>query len=120
MPARAHAPVLVRRPALVRGPVLACGLALAALAACSPQAMVQKVNSRAAESVVRPIVSKGLTGAQADIATQCVISNATPDELSALAKDIGVYAGSLTEDRVLTIIKRPATTACIASARGAA
>lgn len=98
---------------------VAAVLALALLAACSPQVMAQKINTRAAESVVRPVVSKGLTGAQAEVATQCVISNATPEELSSLARDVGVYAGSLTEQRVLTIIQRPATSACIASARGA-
>ena len=84
-----------------------------ALSACT------QINTRAAETVVRPIVSKGLTGAQAEVATQCVISNATPAELADLARDVGVYAGSLTEQRVLTIIKRPETSACIASARGA-
>ena len=92
---------------------LIIGLALVALSACT------QINTRAAETVVRPVVSKGLTGAQAEVATQCVISNATPTELAELARDVGVYAGSLTEQRVLEIIKRPATSACIASARGA-
>ncbi|MFT4151483.1 MAG: hypothetical protein QM656_14885 [Paracoccaceae bacterium] len=94
-------------------------LSAALLAACSPQVMAQKINTRAAESVVRPVVSKGLTGAQADVATRCVLDNATPYELQMLARDVGVEAGSLTESRVLAIIQRPATSSCIAAARGA-
>lgn len=90
------------------------------LAACSPQVMATKINTRAAESVVRPVVSKGLTGAQADLATRCVIDNATPEELALLARDVGVEAGTMTEQRVLSIIQRPATSACISAARGAA
>lgn len=96
-------------------------LSLAALAlvpSCSPQVMAQKINTRAAEAVVRPVVSKGLTGAQADIATRCVLDNATSQELQLLARDVGVEAGTLTEQRVLAIIQRPATSACIAAARG--
>lgn len=92
--------------------------AVALLAACSPQVMAQKINARAAETVVRPVVGKGLTGAQADVATRCVLDNATPVELQMLARDVGVEAGSLTEQRVLTIIQRPATSACISAARG--
>ncbi len=88
------------------------------LAACSPQVVAQKINTRAAESVVRPVVSRGLTGAQADVATRCVLDNATPAEMQMLARDVGVEAGSLTEQRVLDIIKRPATSSCIAAARG--
>lgn len=94
------------------GPLLAAPL----LAGCAP--MAQKINTRAAESVVRPVVSKGLTGAQADVATRCVIDNATPDELALLARDVGVEAGTTTEQRVLGIIQRPATSSCIAAARG--
>ncbi len=86
------------------------------LAGCG--SMAEKINIRAAESVVRPVVSKGLTGAQADVATRCVIDNATPAELQYLARDVGVEAGSLTEQRVLGIIQRPATSTCIAAARG--
>ena len=89
---------------------------LPTLAACGQ--MATKINSRAAESVVRPVVSRGLTGAQADVATRCVLDNATPAELQMLARDVGVEAGSLTEQRVLGIIQRPATSSCIAAARG--
>lgn len=93
-------------------------LALAAVSACSPQVMATKINTRAAESVVRPVVSRGMTGAQADLATRCVIDNATPYELQMLARDVGVEAGTSTQQRVLEIIQRPATSSCIASARG--
>ena len=89
---------------------------LPALAACGQ--MATKINTRAAESVVRPVVARGLTGAQADVATRCVLDNATPAELQMLARDVGVEAGSLTEQRVLGIIQRPATSSCIAAARG--
>ena len=102
---------------MTRFPIFA-PIGLALLAACSPQVMADKFVARTAESVVRPGVSKGLTGAQADVATRCVIDNATPDERRLLARDVGVEAGTVTEARVLEIIKRPATSACISAARG--
>lgn len=91
-------------------------LALLALSACSPQEVADKVAARAAETVVRPVVDDGLTGAQADAATNCVITNASPDELRALARDVAVEAGSSTEANIRAIAARPATLACLAQA----
>lgn len=91
-------------------------LLLALLAACSPQEVADKVTARAAESVVRPVVDDTLTGEQATAATACVIDNATAGELQALARDVGVYAGTSTVATIRGIVARPATQACLGAA----
>ena len=73
------------------------------LAACSPQDMADKIGRRTAETVVRPIVDDRLSGPQADAATQCVVQNATAEEVQALVRDVGVYAGTSTEATVWAI-----------------
>ena len=87
---------------------------LLALAACDPQAMVDKVGQRTAETVVRPVVGIYLSGAQADAATSCIVENASADDVKLLARDIGVEAGSATVANVLRIAAQPNTAACFA------
>ena len=85
------------------------------LAACDPQALADKVLARTAESVVRPVLAQELSAAQADAATRCVIQAASPAEIEALSRDVGVSAGSLTVARIRAIALRPATAACFAA-----
>ena len=85
------------------------------LAACSPQDVADKIGRRTAESVVRPIVDDRLSGAQADAATNCVVQNATAQEVQALVRDVGVYAGTSTEATVWAIVARSETQACLAA-----
>lgn len=59
-----------------------------------------------------PQVPKELTGAAAD----CVIANATIDELNALAGDAVTGIGEATAIRVQTILTRPETSDCLLSA----
>lgn len=93
---------------------LALSLAvLASLAACSPRDMADQMGRRTAESVVRPIVDDTMTEPQALGVTRCIVSNARPDEISALLRDVGVYAGSSTVATVAGIAARPETMACI-------
>lgn len=92
------------------------GAALVALAACSPQEMAGKVTARAAETVVRPVVARDLTAAQADAATACILANASPAEVQGLARDVAVEAGTVTEANIRAIAARPATVACLAAA----
>ena len=89
---------------------------LLALAACDPQAMVDKVGQRTAETVVRPVVGNYLAGAQADAATRCIVENASADDVRLLARDIAVEAGSNTVANVLRIAAQPNTLACLARA----
>ena len=89
--------------------------ALMALAACDPQQVADKVLARTAEGVVQPVLARELSGPQADAATACVIQSATADEISTLARDVGVSAGSSTVATIRAIALRPSATACFAA-----
>lgn len=96
--------------------VFLCLSALLALAACDPGEVAGKVTARAAETVVRPVVARGLTGAEADAATACILANASDEERATLARDVAVEAGTLTEANIRAIAARPGTVACLAQA----
>ena len=83
-------------------------LGLTGLCACDPQEVADKVVARTAESVIEPVVGPG--------ATRCIVDNASPDELRALAMDVGVSAGTTTVANIMTIARRPETLACLAAA----
>ncbi|WP_151718736.1 hypothetical protein [Gemmobacter serpentinus] len=85
----------------------------AALAACSPQSLTDGVTERAARSVVVPVLQNYMTAPQAEAAAGCVLANADMAEKRALARDVGVRAGTLTVQNVTNIIRRPATAACL-------
>ncbi len=85
-------------------------VAILVLAACDPQVVIDKAMARTAESVIAPV-----TGAAA---ARCIVDNGTPDELRAIAADVGVEAGSSTVANIMTIARRPAAAACIAQAGG--
>jgi hypothetical protein len=85
------------------------------LAACSPQQFADDVTRQAAETVVRPVLEDYMPPAQAAGATACVLDNAAPEEIRALARDVAVEAGTQTVQSVLNIATRPATITCLAS-----
>lgn len=80
--------------------------ALLVLAACDPQVVMDKAVARTAESVIAPVVGP--------VAARCVVENGTPQELRAIAVDIGVEAGTSTVANIEAIARRPQTLACIA------
>lgn len=90
-------------------------LSLLLLAACDPQQLADKALRRTAESVVQPVLARELPGAQADIATQCVLDAASPAEINALARDVGVEAGSQTITNIRNLALRPGAAACLAA-----
>jgi len=97
--------------------LLACAvLAPVALIACSPTDMADKVGRRAAESVVRPVVSKSLTGTMADAATRCIVDNASAEDVQLLARDVGVEAGSSTIATIRRLTGSPGPASCMAGA----
>lgn len=96
----------VRRLALV----LLAGIGLAA---CDPQAAMDTVARSAARSVVVPVVNQYLPGAQAEVATICIIDNASAQEIQSLARDVGARAGTATVATVLAVAQRPATLQCL-------
>lgn len=88
-------------------------LTLVTLAACSPRDMADQMGRRTAETVVRPIVANSMTEPQALGVTRCIVTNASPDEISLLLRDVAVVAGTSTVSTVAGILQRPETLACI-------
>ena len=83
-------------------------VAMVALAACDPRVLVDKAVARTAEAVIAPVVGP--------VAARCIALNGTPEELRAIAVDVGVEAGTSTVANIQSIARRPATLACIAQA----
>jgi hypothetical protein len=94
---------------------LLIGVATVPLTACSPAQFADNVTREAAETVVTPVLDDYMTGPQAQGATACILDNAAPEEIRALARDVATVAGTTTVQSVLTIAARPATLACFAS-----
>ena len=84
------------------------------LAACDPQVLADKAMRRTAESVVRPVMARELPGNAAEAATQCVLDAASPEEIRALARDVGVEAGTLTVQNIRNLATQPSATDCFA------
>ena len=87
-------------------------LALPLLAACDPQALANKTTRNLAHGVVLPVVSRDLPQGPAELATNCILDNASIEETRALARDTGVEAGTQTRENVRNIALRPGTEAC--------
>ena len=85
------------------------------LAACDPQQLTDKVARRAAESVVQPVVNINMPAGPAASATACILDAASPAEVQALARDVGVEAGSSTKARIRELALRPAAQNCFAA-----
>ena len=100
----------------VRPTKIAALVALIALAACDPAQVADKVGRRAADTVVRPIVSDYVPAGQSEAATRCIVDNASAEDVKALAQDIGVGAGSRTVANVLRIAAQPGAASCRAAA----
>ncbi len=92
-------------------------LSLFAVAACSPQVVADNVTDRAARAVVVPVMQNYMPAPQAETAADCILQNASIEERRALARDVGVRAGTRTVQNVVSIISRPGTGACM-RARG--
>lgn len=89
-------------------------LAVLLLAGCDPQALADKAVRRAAEQVVMPVVARDMPTGPAQAATGCILDAATGAETEALARDIGVEAGTLTIATIRAIAQRPAAQGCFA------
>lgn len=85
--------------------LIAC---LLVLAACD----MRGVYARTAREVVRPVMDTVLPPAQAEIATLCVVSAATPEELQLLARDVGNRAGSTALQVISSVSARPEAQRC--------
>ncbi len=99
----------------MKSPLILIFAVLVAFAACSPTDVADKVGRRAAETVVRPVVSDYMTGPEAEIVTRCIVDNASADEVQLLSRDVAVVAGSSTVDLIFRMASNPATSACLRS-----
>jgi hypothetical protein len=94
-----------------RAALLALGLLLSA---CSVEQVQTEVTRKAARSVVLNVVATTTPAPASEIATDCIIANATNAELNDLARDVGTRAGTVTVDNVRLVASKPETRACIA------
>lgn len=85
------------------------------LSACTPQGLADSALRRAAGSVVMAVVQNEMPSPAAARATECILQNASPAEIEALARDVGVVAGTLTKANIRTIALRPSSQACFAA-----
>ena len=97
---------------MTRFPII---MLVVALAACSPADLANKVSRRAAESVVQPVVNIDMPAGVANAVTACILDAASPAEVDALARDVGVEAGTSTKARIRELALRPGAQACFAA-----
>ena len=94
---------------------LTTALLILPLAACDPQVFADKTARQLASQVVFPVVNIEMPAGPAQVATDCILSAASPDELRLLARDVGVEAGTSTKATIRSIALRPAAQACFAA-----
>ena len=85
------------------------------LAACDPQAAIDQTVRRTAAEVVEPVVGRELPPPMAKAATECILQVASPEEIRALARDIGVEAGTQTKENIRNLALRTAAQSCFAA-----
>ena len=85
-----------------------------ALAACTPQ-MQDEIARDAAKNAVRPVLQERLPGVPVEPASDCVIDNATANEILALAADAVTGPTANTVEIVSDILARPETLTCLAT-----
>lgn len=88
-------------------------LALLPLAGCVE--VQNEIAREAARSAVRPVLEENFPGIPLEPATDCIIDNATADEIISLAGDAARGAPDAgTVETVLTVATRPETISCLA------
>lgn len=85
-----------------------------ALSACALPTR-DDVTRAAAKSAIRPVLAQRLPGVPAEPAADCVIDNASSNELLSLAADSVTGPTANTVQIVTTIVSRPGTIQCLAT-----
>ena len=91
---------------------IALGLALSFLAACTPE-MKDRFARDAAKSAVRPVLEEQFPGIPLEPATNCIIDNASAEEILVLAGDAATGPTASTAEIVGRIATRPAAVECL-------
>ncbi|MDZ7904569.1 MAG: hypothetical protein U5N55_01370 [Cypionkella sp.] len=86
------------------------------LAGCNPMEVANVATKKAATVVVTSVLSQTLPAPMAERAAVCIVDAASPEELRALAADIGVSAGTQTVANISALALRPSATQCMAAA----
>ncbi len=86
--------------------------AVLALAACTP-AMQDELARDAAKTAVRPVLEERFPGVPLEPATDCIIDNASADEILTLAADAVTGPTASTVEIVGRIASRPETVQCL-------
>ncbi len=97
--------------------LLAMVLGLALLSACSgSEPMVQQTARNAAKSVVTNVIAQRFPGVNAAPFTDCIIDNATDQEILNIATGALTGPDEATVQIIVNIASRPATVQCIGPA----
>ena len=86
--------------------------AMLALSACNPMELANAATKRAAEQVIVTVLLQELPAPVAQSAASCIVAAATPEELRAIAADIGVMAGTQTVENIRNLALRPQAVQC--------
>ncbi|MDJ1016192.1 MAG: hypothetical protein QNJ35_06745 [Paracoccaceae bacterium] len=84
------------------------------LAACTP-AQQDQIAQDAAKQAVRPVLAEQFPGIPLEPAIDCIIENASRDEILILAADAVTGPTASTIEVMSAITRRPATIECIAT-----
>ncbi|MFT5001661.1 MAG: hypothetical protein ACI875_002674 [Planctomycetota bacterium] len=94
--------------------VLLSSLAVLLLAGCLGQDIANDVARDQAKGVVTPMVQERFPGLPADEISDCIIDNASAQEILIIAKAAVVGADSETSKTVVSILGRKGTLTCVA------
>lgn len=89
---------------------LACAAVL--MAGCTDVGRDQ-IARNAAKSAVRPVIAERFPGVPLEPSVNCIIDNATADEILALASDTFTGPTEATFETVIRIAARPGTVSCL-------
>jgi len=92
---------------------LAVGLTVVSLSGCVTDGIVQDTSREAAKRVVTPIVVDKFPGRNTEAYSNCIIDNATTDEIFSLAKAAVTGVDQDTVNTVYKIGTRPETLKCV-------
>ncbi|AXX99004.1 hypothetical protein [Profundibacter amoris] len=95
---------------------LAIGLTAVSLSGCVTDGIVQDTSREAAKRVVTPIVVDKFPGGNTEAYSNCIIDNATTDEIFSLAKAAVTGVDQSTVNTVVTISTRGDTLKCFLKA----
>jgi hypothetical protein len=88
--------------------------ALVLVAGCAPAAQ-EVVAREAARAAIRPVLAQTFPGVPLEPATDCILDNATTDELVTLASGAVAGPGPATAEVVARVAARPETLNCLAT-----